>query len=451
MTATTAEPTTKEPRKFKLGLLSRIVIAIILGLICGQFFPEWLARVFATFNGIFSQFLGFAIPLIIVGLVTPAIAELGKGAGKWLGITAGIAYLSTIIAGFFAYLVSAALYPTLLKGAEMKGFDNPEENFLAPFFKIEIPPVFGVMTALILSFCVGVALTMISGRTLMEGMVDLRDVVVKLIEGILIPLLPLYIFGMFLLMTMNGQIWTVISSFAKVIGIVFAMTLIILVFQWGVAGAAVKRNPFKMLLNMMPAYATALGTSSSAATIPVTLRCAKKNGVPEAVADFTIPLCATIHLAGSTIKITSFATAIMIMTDMDMSFGKVAGFILMLGITMVAAPGVPGGAIMAALGILASMLGFDETAQALMIAMYIAVDSFGTAANVTGDGAIACVVEKLSEGKLDQQRDISHEVLSDEALDRGYPSGDASVDSPERVAELGDGTQEAATRRSTRP
>ncbi|MGL5405510.1 MAG: dicarboxylate/amino acid:cation symporter [Propionibacteriaceae bacterium] len=399
-------------RRFKIGLLAKICIAIILGIIFGQFFPEWAARIFATFNSIFSQFLGFTIPLIIVGLVTPAIAELGKGAGKWLGITAGIAYISTIIAGFFAYGVAMACFPALLNGSHVKEFANPEDSFLKPFFTIEIPPVFGVMTALILAFCIGVALTLIKGDTLLKASIDFRDVVTKLIEGIIIPLLPIYIFGMFLLMTMNGQIWAVISSFAKIILVVFAMTFVILIFQWSVAAGFVKRNPFIMLKNMMPAYATALGTSSSAATIPVTLRCTKKNGVPEAVADFTIPLCATIHLAGSTIKIVSFALAICIMSGKELSFGTVAGFILMLGITMVAAPGVPGGAIMAALGILASMIGFGAQEQALMIAMYIAVDSFGTAANVTGDGAIACIVERLSRGKL---HFVDHDGMPTEA------------------------------------
>lgn len=406
-TTTAAEPARTKPR---IGLLGKIVIAIVLGIVCGQFFPAWLAQIFATFNAIFSQFLGFTIPLIIVGLVTPAIAELGRGAGKWLAVTAGVAYLSTLIAGFFSWGVSAALYPTLLAGQQMGAVANPEDSFLAPFFTIEIPPVFGVMTALVLAFSVGVCLTLIQGRTLFGAFDDLRGVVMKLVEGLLIPLLPIYIFGMFLLMTMNGDIWVVIGSFARVIGVVFAMTIVILVFQWCVAGAAVRRNPFVMLKNMLPAYATALGTSSSAATIPVTLRSTRKNGVPGPVADFVVPLCATIHLSGSTIKITSFAIAIMIMTNHMVTPGMMVGFIFMLGVTMVAAPGVPGGAIMAAVGVLSSMLGFDETQQGLMIALYIAVDSFGTATNVTGDGAIACVVERLSRGKIDVEQSQGREA-----------------------------------------
>ncbi len=386
----------------RIGLLAKIVIAIVLGSLAGLVFPEWLARIFATFNAIFSQYLQFIIPLIIIGLVTPAIAELGRGAGRWLGITAGIAYCSTIIAGVTAFVTAALVFPVILEAGSVTKLDNPEDHFLSSYFTIEIPPVFGVMTALVLSFAIGVALTAIKGRTMFNAFADLRDAVNWLIRHTLIPLLPTYIFGMFLLLTMNGQIGTVISTFARVILVAFVLTLVILLVQWGIAGAAVRRNPLTMLRTMAPAYATALGTSSSAATIPVTLQCTRKAGVPDAIASFVVPLCATIHLSGSTIKIVTFSLAIMTITGMPVSAGSYLGFILLLGITMVAAPGVPGGAIMAALGLLGSSLGFDSTAQGLMIAMYIAVDSFGTACNVTGDGAIACMIERLSRGRIGQ-------------------------------------------------
>ena len=217
----------------------------------------------------------------------------------------------------------------------------------------------------------------------------------RIVELVIIPLLPLYIFGMFLSLTMNGQILTVVSTFLKVVVLAFLLSLLLLVLQYVVAGAYARRNPAALLKNMLPAYVTALGTSSSAATIPVTLRCTENNGVRGSVAGFVIPLCATIHLAGSTMKIVLFSVAIMTITGMPIDNLGYLGFILMLGITMVAAPGVPGGAIMAAVGVLQSMLGFDETAVALMIATYIAIDSFGTATNVTGDGAIAVVMNKL--------------------------------------------------------
>ena len=362
--------------------------------------PEWLARVFMTFNGIFSQFLGFLIPLIIVGLVTPAIAELGRGAGKWLAVTAAVAYGSTVFAGLLAFLVAQSSYPWLLGGTQsIDGLENPEEHALSGYFEIAMPPVFDVMTALVLAFCLGVGITFVRGTTLHSGFAELRTIVMRVVEKVIIPLLPLYIFGMFLSLTMNGQIALVISTFLRVVVLAFIMTIVILLIQYGIAGVVARRNPLVMLKNMLPAYATALGTASSAATIPVTLACARRNGVDERVAGFTIPLCATIHLSGSTLKIVLFSTAIMTISGMPIDTWQYVGFIFLLGVTMVAAPGVPGGAIMAAVAILQSQLGFDETAVGLMIATYVAIDSFGTACNVTGDGAIAAVMDKLLRGK----------------------------------------------------
>lgn len=388
------------PRRPRFGLLPRILVAIVLAIVLGLVMPESIARVFTTFNGIFSGFLGFLIPLIIVGLVTPAIAELGRGAGKMLAATTGIAYLSTVLCGLFALGISLVLLPRMLDGASIGTLENPEDSAIAAYFDIEIPPVFDVMTALVLSFCLGIGLTLVKKGALQESFEQLRTIIVRIIEAIIVPLLPLYIFGMFLGLTMNGQIWTVIGTFLAVILLVFAMTVMVLLAQYGVAGLATGQNPLRMLARMAPAYATALGTSSSAATIPVTLECTKRNGVPAAIADFVVPLCATIHLAGSTLKITTFAVAIMIVTGMELNVPALLGFVFMLGIVMIAAPGVPGGAIMAAAGVLSSILGFDEAAVGLMIAAYIAIDSFGTATNVTGDGAIAAVMGRLSRGRV---------------------------------------------------
>ncbi|WP_010533939.1 dicarboxylate/amino acid:cation symporter [Brachybacterium squillarum] len=396
-----AEASAATPRRRRFGLLPRILLAIVLGILLGLVMPEALARVFTTFNGLFSAFLGFLIPLIIVGLVTPAIAELGRGAGRMLAATAGLAYTSTVLCGLFALAVAMLVLPGLLDGAGISSLDNPEDTALAAYFEIEIPPVFEVMTALILAFCLGIGLTLIPRGALQESFEQLRTIVVRTIEAVIIPLLPIYIFGMFLGLTLNGQIWAVIGTFLVVVLLVFAMTLIVLLVQYTIAGWAMGRNPLRMLWTMLPAYATALGTSSSAATIPVTLECTKRNGVPAPVAGFVVPLAATIHLAGSTLKITTFAVAIMVVTGMPLDIGALIGFVFMLGVVMVAAPGVPGGAIMAAAGILSSMLGFDEAAVGLMIAAYIAIDSFGTATNVTGDGAIAAVMARLSRGRIE--------------------------------------------------
>ncbi|WP_250505953.1 dicarboxylate/amino acid:cation symporter [Bowdeniella massiliensis] len=385
---------------FRIGLLPRIGIAIVAGILIGLIAPDWLTRIFVTFNVVFGQFLSFAIPLIIVGLITPAIASLGRGAGKWLGITAGLAYLSTLFAGFLALLVGLVIYPYLLSRGTVEDQGNPEDALLAPFFTIEMPPIFGVMTALILAFVLGVGLTITRGRTLFQAAVEFREIINKVISTIIIPLLPIYIFGIILNMTVAGEVFRVIGTFLSIIVVVFLLTLVVLLVQFSIAGAMNKTNPFTMLKTMLPAYATALGTSSSAATIPVTLRQAMKMGVSEPVASFVIPLCATVHLAGSTLKITSFALAIMYISGNPINIGLMVGFIFMLGITMVAAPGVPGGAIVAASGLLTSMLGFSEPEVGLMIATYIAIDSFGTATNVTGDGAIAAIVDKLSAGRF---------------------------------------------------
>ena len=381
-------------KKLKIGLLGKILIAIALGVVLGLIAPAWMVRIFLTFNGIFSQFLGFAIPLIIVGLVAPAISDIGKTAGKMLLITVGIAYGSTVFAGIVSYLTGATLFPGMIQsGAALQEVASAAE--LAPYFTVTIPPLMNVMTALILAFTLGLGLAALDSHTLKDAIHDFEQVIIKTIKSAIIPLLPLYIFGIFLNMTHVGQVFSILTVFIKIIGIIFLIHLGILILQFTIAGGFAKKNPFKLLWTMMPAYFTALGTQSSAATIPVTLEQTRKNGVSEEVAGFAIPLCATIHMSGSTLKIVACALALMIMQGMPYDFGMFFGFICMLGITMVAAPGVPGGAIMASLGLLQSMLGFGQEAQALMIALYIAMDSFGTACNVTGDGAIALIVDRI--------------------------------------------------------
>lgn len=411
--------TTMSFKKLTGSLLFRIIVAIVLGIVFSLFFPEWLARVFVTFNGLFSNFLDLFIPVLIFSLITPAIAGIGRGAGKWLGVTAGIAYSSTVLSGLVAFGVATLSYNWLLGDERVDTLVDIDEGALSPYFTIEMPAPFEVMTALILAFCVGLAMTAVKSDTLHSAARELESVVMKVIKTFVIPLLPVFVFGVFLSMGMNGNLIDVISSFAKVLVLAVVMTVLLVVVQYLVAGAVTGRNPFTALANMLPAYATALGTSSSAATIPVTLASAKKNGVPDNVAGFVVPLGATIHLAGSMMKIALFALAVVHMFDMDVSAGQVIGFILLLGIMMIAAPGVPGGAIMAAVGVLQSNLGFDADQIALMIAAYIAIDSFGTAANVTGDGAIALVVNKLSKGRLRSDKD--DEIETDGVLNTSKP------------------------------
>ena len=382
-------------KKRRIGLLPRVIIAILLGIAFGYFLPAPVVRVFLTFNSIFSQFLGFMIPVIIIGLVTPAIAGIGKGAGKMLLATVVIAYVDTIVAGSLSYGTGSWLFPSMIAstGGSMPHIDKATE--LAPYFTINIPAMVDVMSGLVFSFIVGLGIAYGGLRTLENVFNEFKHIIEKVIEKAIIPLLPYYIFGVFLNMTHNGQARQVLLVFSQIIIVILVLHVLILIYEFCIAGALTKQNPFRLLWNMLPAYLTALGTSSSAATIPVTLAQTEKAGVRKEVAGFVIPLCATIHLSGSAMKITACALTICLLTGLPHSMGLFIYFILMLSIIMVAAPGVPGGAIMAALAPLASILGFNDEAQALMIALYIAMDSFGTACNVTGDGAIAIAINKL--------------------------------------------------------
>ena len=382
----------------RLGLLPRILIAIVLGIAVGYISPDWLARIMATFNSIFSQFLGFMIPMIIVGFVAPAIADIGGRAGKLLVATALLAYIATFFAGLLSYFTGTLTFPSLIGGEEGIALTESTAPIL-PFFTIEMPPLMTVMTALVLAFMLGLGMAFLQGKSLRKGFEEFRDIVSKTIDAAILPLLPIYIFGIFLNMTLEGQVGMILKCFMKIIVVIFILHVFILVLQYCIASLFSRQNPFKMLRTMLPAYFTALGTQSSAATIPVTLRQAIKMGVSEDIAGFVIPLCATIHMSGSTLKIVACALTLMIMHNQPHDLGLFCHFIGMLGITIIAAPGIPGGAIMASIGLLQSILGFDEQMVALMIALYIAMDSFGTACNVTGDGALAAIIDRLFSKK----------------------------------------------------
>ncbi|MCM1369195.1 MAG: dicarboxylate/amino acid:cation symporter [Candidatus Amulumruptor caecigallinarius] len=383
-------------KKFFSHLLVRILMAMLLGVLFSLFLPLWGVRVFETFNAVFSQLLNFIVPLIILGFVAPAIADVGNKAGKMLLATVVVAYSATLIAGFMSYFVSDLTFPAIICSQHV---ENPGESpvSLTPYFSLEIPALFPVMTALMTAFMLGLGCVAVNAVSLKRVLDDVRNIVALFISRVIIPLLPVYIFGIFLNMSFTGQILPVLKTFVGIIAVIFAMHVGILIFQFCIAAIFSKgsKNPFKLLATMMPAYFTALGTQSSAATIPVTLGQTIKMGVDRNVAGFTVPLCATIHMSGSTLKIVACAVALMLMQGKPFDFSMFAGFICMLGVTIVAAPGIPGGSIMASLGILTSMLGFTDQDCALMIALYIAMDSFGTACNVTGDGAIAIIINRM--------------------------------------------------------
>ena len=387
-------------KKIKFGLLPRIAVAIILGITIGGFVPAEIVRGVNTFTSVFDQFIKFMVPLIIVGLVAPAIAETGHGAGKMLLCTVSLAYASTLFAGFLGYFVSVAAFPSLVSADAAKAVEEAAKTF-APYVTIEIPPILDVMSALVVSFIMGLGMIFAESDVLKRGFVEFRTIITKAISVALVPLLPLYIFGIFLDMTAAGKTKTVLAAFAAIIAVFTLLTLVVILIQFCIAGAIARKNPLKAIYTMLPAYLTALGTSSSAATIPVTRAQTIKNGVSPETADFVVPLCATVHLAGSTVKLVSCAVALLLMAGStgQINVATFAGFIAMIGIVMVAAPGVPGGAVMAALGILESMLGFDQAQLALMITLYVATDSIGTACNITGDGAIAMIMNRISPNR----------------------------------------------------
>lgn len=380
----------------RLGLVPKLIIAIILGIVIGNVFSANIVRIFVTFNSIFSNFLEFAIPFIIIGFVVTGIADLGKGAGRLLGITTAIAYISTLLSGFLAYFVSTNIFPRIIGTANIiSGAVNPEEKLLDPFFIIEIPPLMGVMTALVIAFLVGLGISSIEGKTLYNASVEFQQIISKTISRVIIPLLPLHILGIFANMSYAGEVARILSVFWKVFLIVLATHFAVIVVQFLIASAVGNKSFPQMIKNQVPGYLTAIGTQSSAATIPVNLRVAEKNGVSKSIREFVIPLGATIHLSGSTITLTSTAIAVMMLNNMPFTFPQMVGFIAMLGVTMVAAPGVPGGAVIAALGVIQSILHFSDAQAALMIALYITQDSFGTACNISGDNAIAVIVDAI--------------------------------------------------------
>lgn len=383
--------------KFKIGLLAKIILAILAAVIVGTFVPEWFVRIFATFNDIFGGFLSFVVPLIIIGFIAPGIAQLGSESGKLLGLATFFAYFSTIVAGILAFFTASTILPNFISAQSDSGVSNPNDFLATAFFKIEMTPVMDVMAALLFAFIMGVGMTVVKSDVLKRGFDEFNGIIEKLISAVIIPLLPFHIFGIFLNMTFAGQVAKILSVFAVVFLLILVLHWVMLLMQYSVAGVLNKKNPFALIKTMLPAYFTALGTQSSAATIPVTLKQAKKTGASNKVTDFTIPLFATIHLSGSTITLVTCAIGVMLMNGMEFTFVSMFGFIMMLGVTMIAAPGVPGGAVMAAIGLLGTMLGFNETMIALMIALYMAQDSFGTATNVTGDGALAMIVDKFNK------------------------------------------------------
>ena len=392
--------------KKKLGLVPKLIIAIILGILIGQFLPEEICRIVVTLSGLFSSFLKFVIPLMILAYVTMGIADLSQGAGKLLLITVALAYGSTLIAGTASFLVSINLFPSFMSADALDQIAATADASLSPYFSISLQAILDTLSAVALAFILGLCLSSMRGKqignSLYNGMAEFSKIIDKVLHTVIIPLLPLYICGTFVDMTKSGKTFAILSILWKVFLVVIVMHLICILIQFVIAGTVSKKNPFELIKNQVPGYTTALGTQSSAATIPVNLECAKNDGVCEQIRNFVVPLCVNIHMAGSMITITACATAVCLMNQLPISLGTVIPFIMTLGVAMVASPGAPGGSIMTALPFLYMIFGAeagdpDGAICAIMVALYITQDSFGTACNVSGDNAIGVIVNTIYE------------------------------------------------------
>ena len=380
-------------KKIKLSLFVKVLIAIALGAAAGLIAPDWLVRLFKTFNVLFAQLLKFIVPLLVLGLVTPAIYGLGKGAGKMLLTVVGVAYVSTVLAGLFAYGSASALFPHILGVGDLQADDAAEKSF-EPYIDLKIKPLCDMLTALCLSFMIGICCIYIKGEALKNWFNEFGEVVKMTIEKAIIPLMPLYIMTMMCEMSASGKMAVVMGTGVKVIATGVVLSVLYLVIQYVIAGTIAGKNPFKCLWNMFPAYLTGFSICSSSAVIPVTTECTRKNGVSEEVANFVVPLCSNVHMCGSVIKLATTAVAVALMMGQPISFGLFLHFMLILAVATVASPGVMSGVLMASVGFLESILGFTPEMTALLMAIYLALDGYGPACNVTGDGAIALALDR---------------------------------------------------------
>lgn len=381
-----------EKQKTRMGLLPRIFIAIALGIAFGLFSPDCGIRAVNCFGATFAQFIRFIVPFIILGFVTPAIAETGRSAGKMLLLTVAIAWCSTVLFGYMAYFASSSVFPSVISGTLG---DATQAKVFPPYFKLAIPPVVDVVTALAISFMFGFGIVASGSDKLRAIAVELRDVVNVTLAKAFVPLLPAYVFTMMADLTASGKLLVVGGSCVKIMALAVGLSFVVLLVQFTIAGLVARKNPLKALWTMMPAYLTGLGCCSSAATIPCTLAQTRKNGVSDETSALVIPLCSNIHMAGSMSNMVVYAAGLLVLMGRPLEFAAFTEYILMISVIAVASPGVPGGIVLASATVAETALGFDPRSYAIMIAVYMALDGMGTACNLTGDGAIALLVDRF--------------------------------------------------------
>lgn len=353
--------------------------------------------------------------MLIIALIVPSIFELGKGAGALLAFTVALSYVLAVVAGFIGLgageMLSGFMMPS---NAAAVGFDMASTS---PYFTIEMPAFIHTTSAVVVAFILGITLTYVRGNVIRRAMVEFRDIINMIIDKSIIPLLPLYVFGAFLDLCSKGSVWTIFMTYGKIALVAVVLIVVWIVLQYLLAGVVSQKSPFGAMWMMMPVFFTAMGTQSSAATIPVTLTHVKKLGVSKRVAEFVVPLCATINVSSGGVVGLLLCTCIANANGLTISLQDYVGFIFMIGVACVASPSVPGGFTMALMSLAATMLGFDPTAQGVIVVLLLVLDGVNTACNVTSDGAMALIVDKMTIGKIPEAEAILqayHERFKDE-------------------------------------
>lgn len=375
-----------------MPLILKIILAAVIGALIGVFAPEWAIRGFNTISMLFESFIKFLIPLIIFFFIAQGLAQLQKKSNKIVGAILLLAFISTLLAGLLAIIIGLEVIPLFtLMPVEMA-----QSGQFPPYFKLSLVPVMDVLAALILAFIIGIGVQYTHGHAIEQLVQEGQNILQLLLKNIVIPVLPLYILSIFVSFSATGIIVNTFTSYIGVLTLAILLQMTWLIVLYVIAGLVSKKNPLTLLRNMLPAYVTAFGTMSSVSTIPVSIRANKKNNVHESIVNVTVPLCATIHLCGSIITILTCSLAVLHLIPglVQPDISQILLALVLLSFVMIAAPGVPGGGVMASLGVLTLLFGFNEDAIGLMIALYMTQDSFGTAANVTGDGAISVIVDK---------------------------------------------------------
>lgn len=377
-------------KKFLTSLPVRLLIALALGIVLGRVFNEGAMKVVVCIQYLLGQIIMFCVPLIIIGFIAPSITKMGSNASRMLGIAVALAYASSILAALMSTGAGYALIPKLTIATDVEGL----RDLPAAAFELNIPQIMSVMSALAFSLLLGLAAVWTKSSLTMNLLDEFQNIVLKIVEKVLIPVLPVYILSTFCNLSYEGMITRQLPAFIQIILLVMLGHYIWLAVLYLIAGAYSKKNPWEVLRHYGPAYLTAVGTMSSAATLSVALDCARKSKVlRKDMVDFGVPLFANIHLCGSVLTEVFFCMAISkILYGALPAPGTMILFCLLLGIFAIGAPGVPGGTVMASLGLVTSVLGFDATGTALILAIFALQDSFGTACNVTGDGALTLIL-----------------------------------------------------------